>query len=74
MAYTHLWGIVKPMPRKAQVKAYPKVHRASQHRLPYLDMQALLLLLESGITWTGLSYDLAVRYNDPLFMSMLQAI
>ncbi len=42
--------------------------------LAFLKYANFIVILGSGITWTGLSYDLAIKYNDPRFMACMQIL
>ena len=39
-----------------------------------LRLANFIVILGSGITWTGLSFDLSERYNDPRFMAFMQSL
>ncbi|MBS0621919.1 MAG: hypothetical protein JSR80_03050 [Verrucomicrobia bacterium] len=39
-----------------------------------LKIANFIVIVGSGITWTGLSYDLAARYDDPRFMGLMQML
>lgn len=39
-----------------------------------LRLANFIVILGSGITWTGLSFDLSEKYNDPRFMAFMQCL
>src|SRR5262245_32581428 len=42
--------------------------------LSFLRLANFIVILGSGITWTGLSYDLALKYDEPRFMALMQVL
>lgn len=42
--------------------------------LLFLRLANFIVILGSSITWTGLSYDLALKYQEPRFMALMQTL